>query len=59
MDIGSLSMSMSQSKVQTTASIALMKMAMNSDNENIMQITEMLQNSAVDSNLGSNLDVRV
>ena len=58
MDIGALSMVMSQSKVQQSAGIAVMKMAMNTGKENDTQITEMMKNVSVDSNVGQNLDVR-
>lgn len=57
MDIAEMSMVMSQSSVQQSAGIALTKMAMNANNENAAQMTEMISNSAVDPNLGSHLDV--
>lgn len=59
MDIAALSMVMSQSRVQQSAGISLMKMAMDTSKENATQITEMIKNSAVDPNLGSHLDVSV
>lgn len=59
MDIGSLSIAMSQSKVQQSAGIAIMKKAMDVGKENASQITEMMKNNAVDPNLGKNLDVKV
>ncbi|MGH4125767.1 MAG: YjfB family protein [Clostridium sp.] len=58
MDIGALSMIMSQSRVQQSASIAVMKIAMNTGKENAIQMTEMIKNVAVDSNVGQNLDTR-
>ena len=59
MDIAALSMVMSQSKAQTSASIAVMKKAMDTGKENATQMTEMIKNSAVDPNLGNHLDVSV
>ena len=58
MDIGALSMIMSQSRVQESAGIAVMKMAMNTGKENATQMTDIMENVAVDSNVGQNLDVR-
>jgi hypothetical protein len=59
MDIGALSIVMNQSKVQQSAGIAVMKMAMNTGKETATQMAEMMKNAAVDPNLGKNLDVRV
>ena len=58
MDIGALSMVMSQSRVQESAGIAVMKMAMDTGKETATQITEMMKNVAVDPNVGQHLDVR-
>lgn len=58
MDIASLSVIMSQSRVQESAGIALTKLAMNNSVENAAQMTEMMKNVAVDPNLGQHLDVR-
>ena len=57
MDIAALSMVMSQSKAQTAASIAVMKKAMDTGKENATQMTEMINNYAVDANLGNRIDV--
>ncbi|MVX67368.1 putative motility protein [Clostridium chromiireducens] len=57
MDIAALSVAMSQSKAQTEASIAVMKKAMDTGNDNAKQMTEMIKNSSVDSNLGNHIDV--
>ncbi|MBU3170197.1 YjfB family protein [Clostridium estertheticum] len=57
MDIGALSMVMSQSKVQESAGIAVMKMAMDTGKENATQITEMMKNVAIDTGVGQHLDV--
>ena len=59
MDIGALSMIMSQSRVQQSAGIAVMKMAMNTGKENATQMTDMMENVAVDTSVGQNLDGRV
>ena len=59
MDIAALSMIMSQSKAQTAASISIAKIAMDTNKETGTQMTEMMRNSAVDPNLGNNLDVSV
>ena len=58
MDIGALSMIMSQSKVQQSAGIAVMKMAMDTGKENATQMTEMIKNVAVDTNVGQHLDTK-
>lgn len=59
MDIEALSMVMSQSKVQESAGIAVMKIAMDTGKETATQITEMMKNIAVDPNVGQHLDIRV
>ena len=59
MDIAALSMAMSQTKVQESASIAVMGMAMDTCKENATQMTEMMNNSAIDPNLGNHIDVSV
>lgn len=57
MDIGALSMLRSQSRVQESAGVAVLKMAMDTGKENASQMTEMMKNSAVDPNLGNHIDV--
>jgi hypothetical protein len=57
MDIAELSMIMSQSRVQQSAGIAVMKIAMDTGKENATQMAEIIKNSAVDQNLGQHLDV--
>lgn len=56
MDIAALSMVASQSRVKESAGIAVMKMAMNTGKEDATQMTEMIQNVAVDPNLGQHFD---
>lgn len=58
MDIGVLSMVMSQSRVQESAGISVMKMAMDTGKENATQMTEMIKNAAIDTNIGQYLDTR-
>jgi len=57
MDIGELSMVMSQSRVQQSAGIAVMKMAMDTGKETATQMTDMIKNVAVDPNLDNHIDV--
>lgn len=57
MDIGLLSMAMSQSKVQESAGIEVMKMAMDNGEKSAANITDMMKNCAVNPDLGNNLDV--
>lgn len=58
MDIGALSIIMSQSKIQQSASIEVMKMAMDMGKESAAQMTEIMKNVAVDTKVGQNLDTR-
>ena len=56
MDIAALSMVMSQSTVQESAGIAVMKMAMDTGKQSASQMTQIMSNVAVDPNIGQNLD---
>jgi len=56
MDVAALSMVMSQSRVQESAGIAVMKIAMDTGKENATQMTEMIQNVSLDPNIGRNFD---
>ncbi|WP_291637281.1 YjfB family protein [Clostridium sp.] len=58
MDIGALSMIMSQSRLQENVGIAVMKMAMDTGKENTTQMTEVMKNVAVDTSVGQNLNTR-
>jgi hypothetical protein len=58
MDIGALSMIISQSRVQQSVGIEVMKMAMNTGKENATQMTDMMEIVAIDTSVGQNLDVR-
>ena len=55
MDIGELSMVMSQSRLQESAGIAVMKMAMDAGKENAIHMTEIMT-KAIDPNVGQNID---
>lgn len=44
---------MSQSKAQTAAGMAVMKMAMDTGKETTTQVTEMIKNIAINSNPGN------
>ena len=57
MDIAALSMLLSQSRVQQSAGIAVMKITMDIGKANTSKMTEMMNNVAADPNLGNNLDV--
>ncbi len=59
MDIAVLSMVMSLSRVQESAGISVMKMAMDTGKETATQMTEMMKGITVEPNLGNRLDVRV
>ncbi len=59
MDIAAASIGMHQATLQNAVQLSVMKMTM--DNSNVLnnQMTEMIDNMAVDTNLGSNLDATV
>jgi len=56
MDVAALSMIMSQAKVKESVGIAVMKMAMDTGKENTTQMTDMMQNAAIDPNIGQHFD---
>lgn len=56
MDIAALSIGMSQSSVNTAASIALLKMQMNTGEETSNNLLEMAKTMAVEPGKGLNLD---
>ncbi|WP_082174056.1 YjfB family protein [Clostridium niameyense] len=57
MDIAAMSMSLNQWKLSEVAALSVMKMTMNSSNENAVRMTEMME-QALDPNLGQNLDLK-
>lgn len=58
MDIAALSIVMNQSKVQQNAGIAIMKMAMDTNNQTAAQMTEMMSDISADPNLGNIVDFK-
>ena len=58
MDIGSLSIAMSQSSIQTQVGTALLKMSMDNSEQVAENLNAMMGNVAVDTNLGNIIDVR-
>ena len=56
MDIAALSIGMSQNAVNTAASIALLKMQMNTSEETSNNLLEMAKTMAVEPGKGLNLD---
>ncbi|MBC5639279.1 MULTISPECIES: YjfB family protein [Clostridia] len=56
MDIAALSIGMSQNAVNTAASIALLKMQMNTGEETSNNLLEMAKTMAVEPGKGLNLD---
>ena len=59
MSIADLSMGMSQVSLQNAVSISLLNMTMDTAANQLTAMTEVLDNLAVDPNLGSNIDVTV
>ncbi|AGX44904.1 YjfB family protein [Clostridium saccharobutylicum] len=59
MDIAELSMVMSQSRIGELAGISVMKLAMNTGNENSQQMIETIRNVAVDPDRGNYIDVSI
>ncbi|HDK7167336.1 hypothetical protein A0J52_11650 [Clostridium sporogenes] len=57
MDIGRLSMALSQGKLAQAVSLSLMKITMNTSKENAVQMTEMIKES-VNQNIGQNIDLK-
>ena len=59
MDIEALSMNLSQTKLQNSVQLSLMKMTI--ENSTVMneQMTDMIENMAYDDNLGTKLDCLV
>ena len=59
MSIADLSMGMSQASLQNAVSISVLNMTMVTAANQLTAMTEVLDNLAVDPNLGSNIDVTV
>ncbi|WP_297439477.1 YjfB family protein [uncultured Clostridium sp.] len=59
MDIGKMSMSMSQNSLKSAVSISLLKMTMNNNQQVANGMTQMLDATmVVDPNLGSKIDTK-
>jgi Putative motility protein len=58
MDIAALSVMMNQSQLKQQASISVMKMAMNTAEQNGAELTKMLEQS-VQPHLGSSIDLKL
>lgn len=58
MDIAAMSIIMHQASLQSTVSVSVMKMAMNSETQVASEMTDMMSNVAVDTSRGTNIDVR-
>lgn len=59
MDIAGLSIAMHQSTLQNQVQISLMKMTMDSSSIINENMTEIMENMAINTNVGVNLDVTV
>ena len=59
MDIGNLSMAMSQSSLNTAVQLSVLKLGMNNSEELMNNMQEMMENVVVDPNVGQNLDITV
>lgn len=59
MEIAAASIGMNQSAVQNQVQISLLKMSMNDATSANAEMTEMMSNMAVDTNLGNSIDARV
>jgi Putative motility protein len=58
MDIAALSIMMNQSQIQQQASLSVMKMAMNTTEQNSLALTKLLEQS-VQPHLGSSIDLKL
>ncbi|WP_394884643.1 YjfB family protein [Clostridium butyricum] len=56
MDIGAMSISMNQGALKTAVQISVLKLGMNSEKQVADQMTEMINNIAVEPGKGINLD---
>lgn len=56
MDIASVAMGLNQASVGNAVQISVMKMAMNSNEEIGNEMTKIIDNMAIDENLGQNID---
>lgn len=56
MDIGAMSISMNQGALKTAVQLSVLKLGMNSEKQVADQMTEMINNIAVEPGKGINLD---
>ncbi|WP_252224759.1 MULTISPECIES: YjfB family protein [unclassified Clostridium] len=56
MDIGAMSISMNQGTLKTAVQLSVLKLGMNSEKQVADQMTEMMDNMAVEPGKGINLD---
>ncbi|NFO13104.1 putative motility protein [Clostridium botulinum] len=56
MNIGAMSISMNQSALKTAVQLSVLKLGMNSEKQVADQMTEMMNNMAVEPGKGINLD---
>ncbi|MBN1073446.1 putative motility protein [Clostridium botulinum] len=56
MDIGAMSISMNQGALKTAVQLSVLKLGMNSEKQVANQMTEMINNMAVEPGKGINLD---
>ncbi|NFE73509.1 putative motility protein [Clostridium botulinum] len=56
MDIGAMSISMNQGTLKTAVQLSVLKLGMNSEKQVADQMTEMMNNMAVEPGKGINLD---
>ena len=59
MEIGSLSIAMSQARVQQEVSIAVVKMAIDTGKENETMLKDLMKDIALEPNLGNNIDISI
>ncbi|NFG39922.1 putative motility protein [Clostridium botulinum] len=59
MDIGAMSISMNQGALKSAVQLSVLKLGMNSEKQVANQMTEMMDNMAVESGKGINLDKMV
>jgi hypothetical protein len=57
-DIGALSVAMNQSQIQQQASLSVMKMAMNTAEQNSVDLKKILEQS-LQPHLGSRIDIKL
>lgn len=58
MDIAAMSIGMHQASLQNSVSISLMKMSMDNQVQSASQMANMMNNMAVDTSKGTNIDVK-